>query len=426
MLDELRHSRTIIDSLFEVNSELTTVWIGIYNGSQYLPQMLSSLKSQSDSSFQILIVDNASTDDSWELLQGWIDQFKGRIRLVRNEINVGATGSILLNKDLVLSEWFMFMHQDDLYLSNHVKTLRDTIKDLHNEVISISTSMGTLSLGGGKAPSPPRANWFIKDSDRPSQFLANVRLQLVPWPASAFRTEIFTKINIPWHSTAFPDTEITLRLCGYGRSLFLDKETMLYRENPLSESHSINDEERMLVAAASLARVFASNEFGAILTYVDKLDRQKFREGLKLSVQARVNDEQLQSFLWLVANESIAIAWDYGDEGNLQDLRQIYEKTGAKQVSDLLNSLTEMLNPIKYGDSEPRGSKRNEIPKLSGNDEGVSKKKLHSLKPNKASWAFYSVMYRFIPFKIRKFILTNLTKYRIRKNPMHPWNINWR
>jgi glycosyltransferase involved in cell wall biosynthesis len=125
--------------------------------------MFSSLKSQSDSRFQILIVDNASSDNSWEILQSWIEEFRGRIRLVRNEMNLGATGAILLNRDLILSDWFMFMHQDDLYRSNHVKTLNDSINNSVADVVSISTSMGSLSISGEEGPKSPASSMVGKE-----------------------------------------------------------------------------------------------------------------------------------------------------------------------------------------------------------------------------------------------------------------------
>jgi glycosyltransferase involved in cell wall biosynthesis len=422
MMNELRNSRTIIDSLFEANRDLTTVWIGIYNGSQYLSQMFSSLTSQSDSRFQILIVDNASTDSSWELLQGWVEEFKGRIRLVRNEMNIGATGSILLNRDLILSDWFMFMHQDDLYLSHHVKTLNSSISKSIANVVSISTSMGSLSIGGKRAPSPPRAQWLVRESDGPSQFLANIRMQIVPWPATALKTIEFNKIDIPWHSTAFPDTEITLRLSAYGKSLFIDKETMLYRENPLSESHSIHDTERELVSAASLARVLSSNEFSVVLSHVEKVDRDRFRENLQLSIQSRVLDLKLQNFLWLIANESIAVAWDYSDVGNLQDLRMIYSNIGSTQVSNLLDELSRRINP-SFMNTVKLDSAKDSQPSdlLSFNSET----KETSLDSTKLVWRIYSLTYRIVPFKVRKFMLGKFTVWSARRNPRHPWNFNW-
>jgi hypothetical protein len=263
---------------------------------------------------------------------------------------------------------------------------------------------------------------LVKNCDSPSQFLANIRLQIVPWPASAFKTLEFNKVDIPWHSTAFPDTEIMLRLSAYGKSMFIDKETMLYRENPMSESHSIHDAERALVSAASLARVFSSNEFSAVLSHVAKVDRSRFRENLELSIQSRVSDVKLQNFLWLIANESIAVAWDYSDVGNLQDLRQIYDNTGSAQVSTLLDELSKRINPsfISTAKIDPT----NDAPS-SGLASVNSGAKETSLDSTKLVWRIYSMTYRMVPFKVRKFMLAKFTRWSAGKNPLHPWNLNW-
>ncbi|MFQ5430672.1 MAG: glycosyltransferase family 2 protein [Phycisphaerae bacterium] len=68
---------------------VATVVIPNYNGMPYLPHLMGSLAAQSDRRLGILVVDDASSDDSVAYLRGqWPDA-----NVIRNERNLGFAGS---------------------------------------------------------------------------------------------------------------------------------------------------------------------------------------------------------------------------------------------------------------------------------------------------------------------------------------------
>lgn len=58
-----------------------SVCLPIYNASRYLRECLDSILSQSFTAFELLIVDDGSTDDSCGIVASYDDP---RIRLIRN------------------------------------------------------------------------------------------------------------------------------------------------------------------------------------------------------------------------------------------------------------------------------------------------------------------------------------------------------
>ena len=62
------------------------VILPVYNGIKYLKDNISSVLSQTFTDFDFIIVDDQSTDGSWEYLQTIRDK---RIQLVRNQSNMG-------------------------------------------------------------------------------------------------------------------------------------------------------------------------------------------------------------------------------------------------------------------------------------------------------------------------------------------------
>ena len=81
--------------------------MSVYNGERYLREAVQSILTQTYSDFEFIIVDDGSTDDTWELLSRYGDP---RIRLVRNAENLGLVKS--LNKGLTLARGSLVARQD--------------------------------------------------------------------------------------------------------------------------------------------------------------------------------------------------------------------------------------------------------------------------------------------------------------------------
>src|SRR5262249_12344827 len=67
-----------------------TIAIPVYNRESLIRQALESALSQNVSGLEVLVVDNCSTDGTWEILCSYSDP---RLRLVRNESNLGLFGN---------------------------------------------------------------------------------------------------------------------------------------------------------------------------------------------------------------------------------------------------------------------------------------------------------------------------------------------
>jgi glycosyltransferase involved in cell wall biosynthesis len=111
-----------------------TVGLPVYNGAKYLNDTLASLCAQSFTDFTLLISDNASTDETPDILAAWAKK-DDRIKIIRQSENIGA----VRNFDYVLehaeSDWFMFAANGDQWSKNYIEELyacaqKETGKDL--------------------------------------------------------------------------------------------------------------------------------------------------------------------------------------------------------------------------------------------------------------------------------------------------------
>jgi len=101
-----------------------SIIIPVYNRARRLPYVLESLKKQTFQDFETIIVDDASTDDSYQVALDFDLQNK---IVLRNEKN--SERCVTRNKgiDVAHGEYICFLDSDDYHLPNHLQVLHDYI-----------------------------------------------------------------------------------------------------------------------------------------------------------------------------------------------------------------------------------------------------------------------------------------------------------
>ncbi len=110
---------------------MVTLAIPIYNGSLYLKECLQSVVNQTFSDLEILIVDDNSTDDSFEIINTFLDD--KRIKYYKNTKNLGLVENWNTCIKLSQGEFIQFVFQDDILELNCVEIL-------HNNLIESKSS----------------------------------------------------------------------------------------------------------------------------------------------------------------------------------------------------------------------------------------------------------------------------------------------
>jgi len=92
---------------------IISVCIPTYNGAKYFRECLDSILAQTLTEFELLIVDDHSSDDTLKIAQEYADR-DARIRVTRNDRNLGLVGNWNRCVELAQGEWIKFVFQDDL------------------------------------------------------------------------------------------------------------------------------------------------------------------------------------------------------------------------------------------------------------------------------------------------------------------------
>lgn len=123
-----------------------SIGLPVYNGEKYLGEALDALLGQSYGDFELIISDNASTDETQEICQHYCAR-DNRIRYIRQPVNIGAGP----NHNVVFlesrGELFKWASHDDLYARDLLRRCIE-ILDEHKEVVLSHSATAMIDATG--------------------------------------------------------------------------------------------------------------------------------------------------------------------------------------------------------------------------------------------------------------------------------------
>lgn len=165
---------------------LVSIIIACYNGELYIDECLESLVHLNYKNIEIIVCDDASTDNSYLLLQKW--QIKdNRIRLLHNTKNLYSAAARNSCINISNGDYIMIQDIDDISLPNRIDLLLSSL--IANDVDFISSSMATINDIG-----EIDYDHLLKHKARPTKFdfLWNLPFN---HPATLLKAEVIKKVN---------------------------------------------------------------------------------------------------------------------------------------------------------------------------------------------------------------------------------------
>lgn len=115
-----------------------SVVLPVYNRAALVGRAVRSVLDQTETDWELLVVDDASTDETPEVLGQFEDP---RIRILRNARNLERSASRNRGIGEALGSYICFLDSDDYYLPQHLATLRERIRSCGREDAIISLSV---------------------------------------------------------------------------------------------------------------------------------------------------------------------------------------------------------------------------------------------------------------------------------------------
>src|SRR4051794_38642709 len=115
--------------------DTVSVALATYNGEKYLTQLLTSLQAQTIQPFELVVLDDCSSDDSVKIVKEFPLTFEKKIFV--NEKNEGPVSTFKKLTELCSGNFIAFCDQDDIWLPNKIALTLAQIKKINNAIPAI-------------------------------------------------------------------------------------------------------------------------------------------------------------------------------------------------------------------------------------------------------------------------------------------------
>ena len=207
-----------------------------YNRASTLPRAIDSVLRQTHADWELVIVDDGSTDETQALLAAVEDP---RVRLLQHEVNRGVTAALNTGLDQVRGEWFTFLGSDDEMVPDGLEVMLQCARrtgadaitcDCVDSVTGRTTGIGLYREGrvSGKEASRCRGEYWGMTATR---LLGDLRFdERLP----GYEDTVWLRINARARryyvdrALRIYHTEGSDRITGAGRSKRLREKVRIY------------------------------------------------------------------------------------------------------------------------------------------------------------------------------------------------------
>lgn len=223
-----------------------SVLIPAYNHGRFIDHSIQSVLNQSFADFELIIVDDGSSDDTWDILQRYTDP---RIRSFRQD-NRGAHATINRAIELSRGEYISILNSDDLY---HPRRLEVCVHCLEKNphLGAVLSWVGGIDDRGQpvtRKTSPQVKAWldwyqdalplFVNDCFTPAVLVKNI---LITTSNYFLRRTELDKVG-PFRSLRYAhDWDMLIRLANESQIHLIDENLLSYRihsGNTIQENNS--------------------------------------------------------------------------------------------------------------------------------------------------------------------------------------------
>lgn len=225
---------------FVQNAPLLSIIMPTYNRSGMLEEAINSILMQTYTNYEIIIIDDCSTDNTEQMLNNVFGELKEiRYTKVPNSKDAGRNRNIGYN--LAQGEYIVFLDDDDFYIDKNffMKAINK-----HQEFNDLSFVCGNTLVFHNNSKEFQISLLNIKGLQESKNYLQNFGITFDK-PKSTFTTvfnkNVLDKANFK-NMLMMNDTPIYLRALMYGRVFILNDIVGVYRvhDNNISKNIDLN------------------------------------------------------------------------------------------------------------------------------------------------------------------------------------------
>lgn len=210
---------------------LVSVTVTNYNYAHYLPHVIQSILDQTFTDFELLIIDNASTDNSLEVIRAFM-QRDSRIRLIAHERNMGTHYSLRESCDLAQGTYRLHVDADDWIMDRRAIEWQVNMIQSQPDIALVYSNIVFCDDQGEIV-----RNIIHHDQDvvLPGEIAIEQIMRLVVHSGYMFRLDAYHNIGGYDPNYAYADDmKLWMDLCSQGKVGYIRRNLYATRDHPNS------------------------------------------------------------------------------------------------------------------------------------------------------------------------------------------------
>ena len=207
-----------------------------YNKGDWVREAMDSfLNQKTNFDFEIIIIDDASTDHSYEIIQEYQNKFPEKVRTFRNEVNLGITRTWKKVCKEAKGQYIARCDSDDFWTDPLKLQKQVDLLDASTDSLWSNTEFDMVDLDGNLIQKDAFANKALPLIDSYEEMLVMKGMTMAStWLVD---TTLMQDVSAQISDTAADDTfELQLELFKRTKISFLSDSTTVYRMNLGSDS----------------------------------------------------------------------------------------------------------------------------------------------------------------------------------------------
>ena len=200
---------------------MVSIVVPVYNAADYIANTIEMVCNQTYKDWELILVDDASTDGSAEVIEEIISSSKKRIRLIKKDVNAGAAAARNTGIDNTMGRYIAFLDADDVWKSDKLEKQIEFMEKSGAAFSFHSYEFGDENAKPtGKVVHAPSSLTFKKALSRTVIFTSTVMFDM-----EKIDTEIIHMPQVPSEDTATWWRILKSGYVAYG----LDENLTIYR-----------------------------------------------------------------------------------------------------------------------------------------------------------------------------------------------------
>jgi glycosyltransferase involved in cell wall biosynthesis len=228
-----------------------------YNHSKFLIETLNSIKNQSFViDFEIIITDDASKDNSVELIQDWVAQNKNKIKIqtLFNSENIGLCKTLNCAIGLANGQWIKPIACDDVMENKYLEKFITEI----NKDVSIGLVCSDMSHINNNGVKIRESNWIYNQTEISytivNDFNNLLRAQYLNAPSLFYKRNLWEKLGGYDESLIFEDWDFLLRANKITKFAAIKESLVRYRAHDNNMHLNFNTNEKYITDSILLLK----------------------------------------------------------------------------------------------------------------------------------------------------------------------------